>query len=418
MASVEFDTRIVIRNDSAENWQSQNPVLLKGEFGVELGASPAENKLKIGDGITAWNDLGYTYDLASIIAQIPKGGQVTELTKSDLEASDDTVLSTVDSPENGDVAVITTTVGDVEYEKSGYIYNGEKWVALSGMVDADKVIMRENIKMAGNYTQIGNWTKSQNGTADKEVKGQSIADVLKSIMTATLQPSKNDPSCSITLSNAGAKEVGTSFTPNWSVGFNKGSYTYGPADTGVTVTSYAVTDTSGASADTQTGSFTPFTVGDDTNYRCSVTVQHTEGVVAKDNVGGTSNPEVKIASGSKSANSAYVTGYRAFFYGAQVSPITLDTDGIRGMTNGGAFKTAFNITIPEGCTQVVVALPNNHTLTKVADVNAFGTDIVSAFVKSTVAVEGANDYEAASYNVYTYTPDAALGANTYNVTCA
>ena len=417
MANQIKNARLQLRNDTAENWSSKNPVLLKGEVGIELGASAAQNKFKVGDGTTAWNDLDYTFDLAAIIAQIPKGGSVYELSKSSLEESDDTVLATVDDPENGDVAVVTTTVEDVEYEKSGYIYNGTAWVALSGMVDADKVIMRENITLAGNYTQIGNWTKTQNGTATKEVKGTSIASVIKSITTATLQPKATQPSCSISLSGAGAKEVGTEFTPNYSVSFNSGSYTYGPA-TGVTVSSYAVSDTNSGSADTQTGSFTKFTVGDDTNYRCSVTVQHTAGVVAHDNLGGNSNPEVKIAAGSKSANSSYVTGFRAFFYGAQVSPITVDSAGIRGLTNGGAYKKSFSIIIPQGCTQVVIALPNGHQVTAVADQNAFGTDIFSAFVASTAQVEGLNGYTAASYNVYVYTPAAALSANTYNVTCS
>ena len=53
----------------------------------------------------------------------------------------------------------------------------------------------------------------------------------------------------------------------------------------------------------------------------------------------------------------------------------------------------------------------------VADVGAFGTDIVSSFVKSTVAVDGANAH-AKDYNVYVYTPAVELGANTYNVTLA
>ena len=417
MANQIKNARLQLRNDTAENWSSKNPVLLKGEVGIELGASAAQNKFKVGDGTTAWNDLGYTFDLAAIIAQIPKGGSVYELSKSSLEESDDTILATVDDPENGDVAVITTTVDDTEYEKSGYIYNGTAWVALSGMVDADKVIMREDITLAGNYTQIGNWTKTQNGTATKAVKGTSVASVIKSITTATLQPKAVQPSCSISLTGAGAKEVGTEFTPNYSVSFNSGSYTYGPA-TGVTVSSYAVSDTNSGSADTQTGSFTKFTVGDDTNYRCSVTVQHTAGVVAHDNLGGNSNPEVKIAAGSKSANSSYVTGFRAFFYGGQVSPIALDSAGIRGLTNGGAYKSSFSINIPQGCTQVVIALPNGHQVKTVADQNAFGTDIFSAFVKSTVQVEGLNSYAAAEYNVYTYTPAAALSSNTYNVTCS
>lgn len=44
-----------IRKDTAANWQQNNPVLQAGEPGYETDT----NFLKIGDGITAWNELKY-----------------------------------------------------------------------------------------------------------------------------------------------------------------------------------------------------------------------------------------------------------------------------------------------------------------------------------------------------------------------
>ncbi len=52
---VVLNSRVQLRNDTAANWQSKNPVLLKGEMGIELDTE----KLKVGDGATAWNDLEY-----------------------------------------------------------------------------------------------------------------------------------------------------------------------------------------------------------------------------------------------------------------------------------------------------------------------------------------------------------------------
>jgi hypothetical protein len=49
--------RYAIRNDTAANWTSANPTLGDGEWGYETDTG----KLKIGDGATAWNSLGYTY---------------------------------------------------------------------------------------------------------------------------------------------------------------------------------------------------------------------------------------------------------------------------------------------------------------------------------------------------------------------
>ncbi len=48
-------TRIQIRRDTASNWTSTNPTLASGEIGFETNT----NKLKIGNGSTAWTSLAY-----------------------------------------------------------------------------------------------------------------------------------------------------------------------------------------------------------------------------------------------------------------------------------------------------------------------------------------------------------------------
>ena len=50
--------RIQLRRDTATNWSSTNPVLAQGEIGIDL----TNNKLKIGDGTSNWNTLGYWDD--------------------------------------------------------------------------------------------------------------------------------------------------------------------------------------------------------------------------------------------------------------------------------------------------------------------------------------------------------------------
>lgn len=47
--------RMEQRNDTAANWTAANPVMLAGEFGYETDT----NKMKLGDGTTAWNGLDY-----------------------------------------------------------------------------------------------------------------------------------------------------------------------------------------------------------------------------------------------------------------------------------------------------------------------------------------------------------------------
>lgn len=57
MAQIEIKARIVPRNDISSNWTSANPVLLKNEMGIEIDTG----KIKLGDGISHWNDLIYIY---------------------------------------------------------------------------------------------------------------------------------------------------------------------------------------------------------------------------------------------------------------------------------------------------------------------------------------------------------------------
>ena len=47
--------RIQVRNGTASEWTSANPVLMQGEIGLELDT----NKWKIGNGSSAWNSLAY-----------------------------------------------------------------------------------------------------------------------------------------------------------------------------------------------------------------------------------------------------------------------------------------------------------------------------------------------------------------------
>lgn len=55
MAEITLKTRIRLRRGTAAEWAEANPVLLLAEPGVETDT----NKMKIGDGETAWADLPY-----------------------------------------------------------------------------------------------------------------------------------------------------------------------------------------------------------------------------------------------------------------------------------------------------------------------------------------------------------------------
>ena len=359
------------------------------------------------------------------------GGTVYAATKADLSTSDDSVISgyfaqnTDVKPKKGDVFVVTTTVDGSTYEQSAYFYDGSAWVAMTGSVDADKVILRENITLAGGYTQVGNLTKSQNGTATFSTKGKSVMDALTEIFSKRLQPSITaQPAIgTFTLTGAGAVEAGTKVASAAysAASLNAGSYQYGPA-TGVTATNWkveritnaattqvATADAASLTAGSDNNSGTGFIIGDaggDTavsSLKYRVTATHGAGVTAKDNLGAASSPAVAIAAG---------TTFRNTFYGASASKPALDSAAIRALGKTGKAYAAGTLTInvPAGTQRVAIAcIATAKGVTKVINETAMNADVTSTFVKSAVPVEGANGYAAKDYNVWVFEPAVAYG---------
>lgn len=409
MADKTLNTRIVLRNDTAQNWLTANPVLLKGEAGYETDT----NKLKFGDGTTHYNDLPYF------------GGTAVAVYETEINAGTDhieAITGIVDGAplHAGDIAIVKELIADDKRQYTAYVYDGSKWAAMDGNYSAENVYLKDDITLAGNYTQVGNLTKSASGTATFSVAGKSIAEALMEIFSKRLQPTATQPSCGITLTGAGAKEVGTLFTPAYTTSFNPGSYTYGPA-TGVTVSTYSVSDGS-TTLSTATGSFAQLTVSDSTNYKLTLSVTHTEGVVANDNLGSASEPEVKIAAGTKSATSSAVTGYRNMFFGTMTTkPADITSADVRALTTKQAKGnvTDKSIAIPTGALRVIFAVPSDKQITSIKDVNGLNAQILSSFTTKKVQVEGANAFTPIEYTVYYMDyANANDTANSYLVTVA
>lgn len=362
------------------------------------------------------------------------GGTVYEAVKSNLATSDDSVIADYfkahaeTKPKKGDVFVVTTTVEGSTYEKSAYFYDGSKWSAMTGSVDADKVILRENIIMAGNYTQVGNQTKAQNGIATFQTKGKSVADILTEIFSKRLQPTITaQPSVGgFALTGASAVEAGTKIaTANYTATtLSPGTYQYGPA-TGVTASNWKVeritnagtvqvatvsTATLSAGSDNNGGS--GFIIGDEggtavSSLKYRVTATHGKGVTAKDNLGSDSAPVIAIEAGTKTRETAAYTPYRNYFYGATPAKPALDSAYVRGLTKSNKAYAAGTITINvlAGTQRVCIAcIAGKPGVKKVVNETAMNADVTGTFVKSTVSVEGANSYAPKDYNVWVFEP--------------
>lgn len=420
MANNRLTTRIILRNDSSTNWLANNDqILLKGEVGIEF-LDNGKVKMKVGDGTTSWAELPYF------------GGDECHVFEATIAAGEDHISAITTSVgettlNKGDIAIVKEAILNEDsvtesvtqkYKYTAYVYGDltdgtTGWKAMDGNYDASNVYFNDDFIFTTNVGTVTGVTSSKTVPA----AGKSVKDFFSGLFakedagTITAQPS-----CTITLSGAGNYEVGTTVNPKYTTSFNAGSYKYGPSPTGVTATSWSITSNDGKETfDTTTGTCNSFVVGDSTNYYLSAIVTYTDGNYAKSNIGNVGT--VKIAGGTKSANSSVIKGYRNHFYGAQVTPIDLTSTNIRNLTK--TTSNSFSITVPEGTTQVVIAL-YNKTLKTVADTGAFGTDIAASFTNissnSDISVEGANNYTGVNYNVYVYTPDAALSANKYNVT--
>ena len=363
------------------------------------------------------------------------GGALYAGTKPDLEAADSTVIEAYFAehsdvtPKKGDVFVVTTIVDGTTYEQSAYRYDGADWAAMTGAVDASKVMLRDDIILAGNYTQVGNITKSANGTSTLPAKGKSVAAVLTDILSKRLQPSITaQPSISgFALTGAKAVEAGTSLAnANYTAAtLNPGTYQYGP-ETGVEATNWKVEritdqgteqvasqDAASLTAGSDNNGGAGFIIGDKggegvvNSLKYKLTVTHGAGVTADDNLGDDSSPAVSITAGSKTKETSAYTPFRNVFYGASTTKPTLDSAAIRALTPTGKAYAAGSLTInvPAGAPRVVVACdPTQTRVTTGPNPTPLNADVTATFAKSTVPVEGAEGYTAINYNVWVFEP--------------
>lgn len=424
MAENTLNVRILMRGKTATEWQSSNEVLKARELGFETDTK----KFKLGDGSTAWNDLDYFYSFEEISGLIDTKieeavGDLHQTTvyQASVAHGEDKLAAlqkVASAPAQGDIGVVTEAISDDHTQVTGYIYSGSAWVAMDGNYDAANVYFAKDLV----FTQaFGKYTPSGSGsvTVPTATNGMSLQAFIESAFAEEKNPSITQPSTSITLTGAGAKEVGTEFTPSYSVGFNAGKYQYGPA-TGITATGYAVTDTKEGSLTTQTGSFEKFTVGDGENYTVSVVTSYGDGAIPKTNLGN-DYAAGQIKAGTKSATSSAVTGYRNEFYGTlKTKPGTMASADIRGLAGKKAEAAGtVSVSVPVDAMRVVIAVPSPKVVNSVLDVNGLNAQIFSSFTKTTVEVEGANSYTAKTYNVYYLDyANANDTANTYTVTIA
>lgn len=414
MADKTLNIRIQLRNDTAENWTNANPILLKGEMGVETDTG----KTKIGNGTAHWTALKYSGVDEDTIKGIIDNNRdnFTEVTPNEGESDAQALARMINNPKKGDMAVVIRIIAGDKKSYKAYIHNGTAFAAMDGNYSADNVYFDEDLT----YTvQFGTLAKPA-GSAKFSAKGKNVSQVFASLMAQEADPSKTNPAVSFSDQGGfGTFEIGTKKNLTYTAALSAGSYTYGPA-TGITAQSWSVSCTGVAGTKTTaTGTFENV-VAESNGKRVVATAQYGDGAIPVTNLG---NPYKagQIKAGSATANSNEFKGVRYMFWGPMTNASAeLNSANIRALAHNKASGTGTLSTFGAGAgaKKVVVAVPAGRKITKVLMPSALNADVTALFVKqsSQVQVEGANAYTAAAYDVYVYQPASIDAGETYAVT--
>ena len=443
MATKTLNTRIQLRNDLKATWEQKNPVLLVGEVGIELDT----NKIKIGDGITAWSDLPYAgadeQQIKDLIAA--EEDNFTTVVPNADEEDTAAIARVCTEPKKGDICVIKREFTTGKYSYTGYVYDGSNWGAMDGNYNAENVYFKQDFTYTAGIGALTAPTAAE-GSKTLAATGKNIKEVLATILAKEKYPTVTQPSVSITVKRDGgtpinsnlAVEYGTTVALSCSMGQNNGSYTYGPA-TGVTWTAaenkYELYNGSSIS-ETKTASTTAsFSVkvesGD--SYSVKFTGKHSAGVTPLTNLGndatidhdGAEGSKVSaIAAGTKTATSKTITGYKmGRFYGTSSTKITgaPTSAQVRALSKNNSATTTgtFEFDVPVGASTIIIAVADTtagaRKLTSVLNTTV-NAEMGTSFTKYTnVTVNGADNTAAngGSYTVWTYSPAEAYGSSAH-----
>ena len=341
------------------------------------------------------------------------------------------------TPIKGDVAIVSSPIGETgKVQKTVHQYDGEKWNAFDSDYDASKVFLSSDWITT---TKIGQIQTLTGGQAVVAPAGTDVATALMKLTAKEEQPTVSDPAVSWANSSASefkAYEVGEIVPISVTAALSAGSYSYGRIDAdgkyetatsaGIAATGYTFTDTNGVErTGSNTAVFDDVEVTDGINYKVTASVTYDGSAYKPATNFKNLSTKSAIASGSKSATTGAITGYRNCFYGTLTEKDSVLTSSIiRGLTATGkavAKGTTLSLSVPAGIMRAIVAYPASATtltaLSSVKDANDSNAEISSSFEMTQIDVEGKNGYTAVAYKVFVKTWASGNGkANTYAIT--
>ena len=182
-----------------------------------------------------------------------------------------------------DILIIKDLISDGKYTHTAYVYNGENWVAMDGNYTADNVYFKNDFI----FTEpVGTVTIPASGNTTVSAVGKNIKEFLSNLFAQEELPMISEPKVIISLNNSNATyEVGSSYTPGYSIIVEGGEYSYGPA-TEVKPVSCSVTDTIGNPASHEwSKTYSPVIVSDNMVYEVNGTITYSDGTIPYTNLG-------------------------------------------------------------------------------------------------------------------------------------
>lgn len=142
-----LDSRIQIRNDTAANWKAANPVLLKGELGIEIDT----RKMKIGDGISVYTALKYVSE--DIV--------VGNTSPTDADTNYDVGELWINQSEKTAHVLIATSDTSAVWKR---LVTAEEIVVVAESIVAQKLKTARAISLAGDVTGVTTFDGSADAT--------------------------------------------------------------------------------------------------------------------------------------------------------------------------------------------------------------------------------------------------------------
>ena len=197
-------------------------------------------------------------------------------------------------------------------------YCRPEWRAMDGNYNAENVYFNEDMLVT---KEVGYITLT-NGQGTIPSKNKNLKEVFEAIWVKEADPSKTDPTVSVSLTKTGTYEAGTTVSGiTYSCTFNDGKYTYGPEPTGSTAGTWTIRTSTGTTLNTTSGNIADILIIDNetntTNFYVSAKTTYTDGYVPVTNKGNpcTDTSKQIKAGTTKEASSGAIKGYRKPFWG-------------------------------------------------------------------------------------------------------